>query len=52
MTKMMLGMEGYRHGGWQRTGGIGAFVDAVLNKPFAFEDLRQAVPQLLHPAPV
>ena len=26
-------------------------VDAVLNKPFAFDDLRQAVAQLLSPAP-
>jgi CheY-like chemotaxis protein len=33
-------------------GGVGAFVDAVLNKPFAFEDLRQVVAQLLRPAPV
>ena len=31
-------------------GGIRGSVDAVLNKPFAFEDLRQAVAQLLHPA--
>lgn len=26
-------------------------VDAVLNKPFGFADLRQAVAQLLHPVP-
>ena len=26
-------------------------VDAVLNKPFGFDDLRQAVAQLLHPVP-
>ena len=32
-------------------GGIRASVDAVLNKPFAFEDLRQAVAQLLSPMP-
>jgi CheY-like chemotaxis protein len=31
-------------------GGIPAAVDAVLNKPFAFEDLRQAVAHLLCPA--
>ena len=33
-------------------GGIRVSVDAVLNKPFAFEDLRQAVAQLLRPVPV
>ena len=33
-------------------GGIQASVDAVLNKPFGFEDLRQAVAQILDPAPV
>ena len=31
--------------------GIQMSVDAVLNKPFAFEDLRQAVAQLLCPVP-
>ena len=31
--------------------GIRGSVDAVLNKPFVFEDLRQAVAQLLCPAP-
>jgi CheY-like chemotaxis protein len=31
--------------------GIRGSVDAVLNKPFAFEDLRQAVAQLLCPVP-
>ncbi len=31
--------------------GIRGSVDAVLNKPFVFEDLRQAVAQLLRPAP-
>jgi len=41
---MITGSEGER-------GGIGAFVDAVLNKPFAFDDLRQAVAQLLDPVP-
>jgi CheY-like chemotaxis protein len=30
--------------------GIRASVDAVLNKPFAFQDLRQAVAHLLCPA--
>jgi CheY-like chemotaxis protein len=33
-------------------GGMQMSVDAVLNKPFAFEDLRQAVAQLLRPVPV
>ncbi len=32
-------------------GGIRGSVDAVLNKPFGFEDLRQAVAQLLCPIP-
>jgi two-component system cell cycle sensor histidine kinase/response regulator CckA len=32
-------------------GGIQMSVDAVLNKPFGFEDLRQAVAQLLSPMP-
>jgi CheY-like chemotaxis protein len=32
-------------------GGIRCSVDAVLNKPFGFEDLRQAVAQLLCPIP-
>ena len=32
-------------------GGARMSVDAVLNKPFAFDDLRQAVAQLLCPAP-
>jgi CheY-like chemotaxis protein len=32
-------------------GGMQMSVDAVLNKPFAFEDLRQAVAQLLCPIP-
>src|ERR1035437_10082827 len=32
-------------------GGIQGSVDAVLNKPFAFEDLRQSVSQLLCPTP-
>jgi CheY-like chemotaxis protein len=32
-------------------GGIQASVDAVLNKPFGFEDLRQAIAQLLSPIP-
>jgi CheY-like chemotaxis protein len=32
-------------------GGVVAFVDAVLDKPFVFEDLRQAVAQLLRPPP-
>jgi CheY-like chemotaxis protein len=31
--------------------GIRGSVDAVLNKPFVFADLRQAVAQLLPPAP-
>ena len=31
--------------------GVGASVDAVLNKPFTFEDLRRAVAQILRPAP-
>jgi CheY-like chemotaxis protein len=30
-------------------GGVRASVDAVLNKPFGFEDLRQAMAQLLEP---
>ena len=33
-------------------GGRQISVDAVLNKPFAFEDLRQAVAQVLRPIPV
>jgi len=33
-------------------GGIQASADAVLNKPFGFEELRQAVAQLLRQAPV
>ena len=32
-------------------GGIQMSVDAVLNKPFGFEDLRQAVAQVLCPIP-
>jgi two-component system, cell cycle sensor histidine kinase and response regulator CckA len=32
--------------------GIAGSVDGVLNKPFGFEELRQAVAQLLAPAPV
>ena len=32
-------------------GGIRGAVDVVLNKPFAFEDLRQAVAQVLCPIP-
>jgi CheY-like chemotaxis protein len=32
-------------------GGIQVSVDAVLNKPFGFEDLRQAVAQVLCPIP-
>jgi CheY-like chemotaxis protein len=32
-------------------GGIRGSVDAVLNKPFGFEDLRQAVAELLRPIP-
>ncbi|MGO8929986.1 MAG: response regulator [Limisphaerales bacterium] len=32
-------------------GVVGATVDAVLNKPFAIEDLRQAVARLLRPSP-
>ena len=32
-------------------GCIPASVDAVLQKPFGFEDLRQAVAQLLRPTP-
>lgn len=32
-------------------GGIEASADAVLNKPFGFEELRQAVAQLLDPKP-
>jgi len=31
--------------------GIQVSVDAVLNKPFGFEDLRQAVAQVLCPIP-
>ena len=31
--------------------GIQGTVDVVLNKPFAFEDLRQAVAQVLCPIP-
>jgi CheY-like chemotaxis protein len=34
-----------------KLGGMEASVDAVLNKPFGFEDLRQAVAQLLSPIP-
>jgi CheY-like chemotaxis protein len=33
-------------------GGIQASADAILNKPFRFEELRQAVAQLLDPRPV
>jgi CheY-like chemotaxis protein len=33
-------------------GGLETSVDAVLQKPFVFEDLRQAIAQLLPPAPV
>ena len=33
-------------------GGIQMSVDAVLNKPFRFEELRQAVAQLLRPVPI
>jgi DNA-binding response OmpR family regulator len=32
--------------------GMQMSVDAVLNKPFAFEALRQAVAQVLRPIPV
>ena len=32
--------------------GIQMSVDAVLNKPFRFEELRQAVAQLLRPVPI
>ena len=32
-------------------GGIRGAVDVVLNKPFAFEDLRQAVARVLCPIP-
>ena len=32
--------------------GIRGAVDVVLNKPFAFEELRQAVTQVLSPVPV
>jgi two-component system cell cycle sensor histidine kinase/response regulator CckA len=32
-------------------GGMQASVDAILNKPFGFEELRQAVAQLLDPTP-
>ena len=34
-------------GSAQELGARQMFVDAVLNKPFAFEDLRQAIAQLL-----
>jgi CheY-like chemotaxis protein len=33
-------------------GGMQMSVDAVLNKPFRFEELRQAVAQLLRPVPI
>ena len=38
-------------GSAEELGSISASVDAVLNKPFGFEDLRQAVAQLLSPVP-
>jgi CheY-like chemotaxis protein len=38
-------------GSAEEFGGMPASVDAVLQKPFGFEDLRQAVAQLLRPTP-
>ena len=37
-------------GSASESGDLGASADAILNKPFGFEELRQAVAQLLQPA--
>ena len=38
-------------GSAEELGGVRGSVDAILNKPFGFKDLRQAVAQLLCPMP-